>query len=216
MNRSTGLQCLIAAGLLVALIQTAGCPVITDGNGGGHGGPADDLWITPPGSVTGYSFQDTPLPADFFGPGSDPFDGRVYLKGVPFDCFDPDGPGPEINYCGLLPTDTIVRRLTDAGPTFPATVQIEIVELSLRSVQPITVSYFGGASFETWDVIAEVHIDAATGNVDPPQTAGTMTIRHEHADGGTFDSTLPVVANLTFVQVGGPGVVGPTPSPPAT
>ena len=115
----------------------------------------------------GTTYQDLHVPADFFGPGSDPFDGRVYLKGNPFDCFDPDGPGPEPLTCGLLPTDTIVRRLADVTP--PGTVAIQIVELKLQSVSPLIVSFFGGSSFQQWEMRAEIRVDPGTGAVDPPQ-----------------------------------------------
>ncbi len=162
---------------------------------------------------SGVTFDDLDLPAGFFGPGSDPFVGRVFLKGTWLDSFDPDGPGPAPSFPGLLPTDTIVRRVASAGPIFPATIPIEIVELSLVSISPITVTFFGGAVSQPWDVVAEVHVSPVTGAVVPPQLPGSMTIRHESAGGGTFDSTLPVTPLLTFREVGGPGIVGPMVSP---
>ncbi|MEK6677551.1 MAG: hypothetical protein AABZ47_18095, partial [Planctomycetota bacterium] len=72
-----------------------------------------------------------PIPNNFFDPGSDPFQGQILLTGLPID------PG------GLGTTDTIIRR--PSPPVFPAdppgtmgTVPIELVQLSLVSVQPIT------------------------------------------------------------------------------
>ncbi len=125
------------------------------------------------------------IPADFFGPGSDPFQGTVALQGVPIDTFGA--------FTGLSPTDTIVERLQDAGPIYPDTIDIEIVELSLESVAPIPVTYNGGQDPELWDVQVEVPANG-------PQDTGTMTIRHEYPDGGTFDSTLPVKPRLVFTR----------------
>jgi hypothetical protein len=174
--------------------------------------PGHDLLETD----TGTTLDDLMLPAGFFGPGSDPFVGRVFLKGMPFDCFDPDGPGPAPSFCGLVPTDTVIRRMAGAGPTFPATIPIEIVALSLRSASPLTVTFGGGASSTLWNLDVQVQVNPLTGAVDPPQALGSMTIRHDAAAaGGTFDSLLPVTPLLTFTEVGGPGTVGPMISPTA-
>lgn len=136
------------------------------------------------------------IPADFFGPGSDPFDGTVALEGVPFDSFG--------GFSGLLPTDTIVERLQEAGPVFPDTIDIEIVALELRSVDPVTITSNGGASSELWDLTVQVLEGPPT---DPVQQQGTMTIDHEFADGGTFDATLPVTPLFTFTNVAQPWMV---------
>lgn len=154
---------------------------------------------------TYMDFSANPLPADFFGPGSDPFDGVIALEGVPFDSFG--------GYNGLWPTDTIIRRNEDAGiPGFPDTIEIEMVALELRSVAPITVSLNGGMEFYDYDVTVSVP------EGDPEQEPGSMTIRHEGAEGGTFDiEALPVRPLLTFTPLTGPwGTVGPLywPEPP--
>jgi hypothetical protein len=170
-----------------------------------------DLLETDPGTT----LEDMNLPAGFFGPGSDPFVGRVYLRGVPFPCFDPDGPGPRPLFCDLLPTDTIVRRPVNAGPAFPTTIPIEIVQLSLVSIEPIKVTIAGSPT--EWSVSVNIQVDPGTGAVDPPQVSGTMTLRHETpgaAGGGTFDSVLPVKPYLTFTRVDVPGpVIGPIIAP---
>src|SRR5690348_12899539 len=75
------------------------------------------------------NFNNAPIPADFFDPGSEPFGDIIGFEGVPL------GPGET--------TDTLVERLDRAklSGAFPSsdTVPIQIVALSLASVAPITV-----------------------------------------------------------------------------
>jgi hypothetical protein len=177
---------------VAALLLTLGLPHILDGTA--RANPDPDV------AEAGYDLLETDsdntylhavLPADFFGPGSDPFDGVIYFEGVPIPDYQvPAGP----LFTELGPTSTIVERKDDAGPEFPATIEIEIVELSLVSVAPITVTY-GGGSPEDWNVTAEVAEN------DPNQTPGDMEVRHEDVDGGTFDSYLPVDPELTFMRI---------------
>ncbi len=182
-----------AAVVAVALALTAGrsdlARAATDTVQAGY-----DLLETD-GNNTSMDFINAPIPADFFGPGSDPFTSSVPLEGVPFDSFDP-GTGA---VTGLSPTDTIVERLQDAGPTgFPDTIDIEIVALELKSVSPITVTFNGGQDPEIWDLEVQVPPN------DPNQVIGSMTVRHEGANGGTFDAVLPVKPDLTFTKVSNP------------
>lgn len=146
------------------------------------------------------TWQDLSLPADFFGPGCAPFSGRVFFQGQPLPSFagNPD----------LSPTDTVVRRLENAGPFYPDTIPIEIVALSLVSTAPITVICTDGD--QTWSV------QAAIPEGDTQQSQGTMTVRHEYLNGGTFDSVLPVRPLITFTRLDAPGTIGPFyyPSPP--
>lgn len=139
-----------------------------------------DLWVTPPGHAE-HDFATSPLPADFFYPGSDPFLGFVLLQGT--------GSG-----CGG--SDTTVERLSDAIlPIIPSsdTIPIEIVELQLTSVAPITVT--GISPPEDW--ILDVTLPPS------PQPQGTMQIDHLDARGGTYDSTLPVCPLFTFTRISG-------------
>lgn len=144
--------------------------------------PGIDLWQTPPG-ISFQDFSGSPIPADFFGPGSDPFDGTIELEGSPLDL------------SALVFTDTIVRRIDvvvlAACPSEGITI-IEIFALKLINSAPITVTFNGGMNPELWDV--EVCLS------DLPQPQGTMTIRHECLDGGTYDSTLPVLPKLIFTR----------------
>ena len=117
------------------------------------------------------------LPPDFFGPGSDPFEGTVHLRS------------------GSLPfPDTVIRRDTQIPPAGPGTIPIEIVALNLVSVQPIIVTY-PDASPQQWDV----HLDIGTdrGLVNP-------TLGHIINDGGCYnvDSFFDIFVevNLTEIQ----------------
>ncbi len=150
------------------------------------------------------TWQDFALPAGFFGPGCAAYTGRINFEGVPFDTYNTKvGAGtPTTPYTGLSPTDTIVQRLAQAGPTFPASIPVKIVKLSLRSINNVVVACPDGT--EVWNTKAEVLEN------DQSQTPGKMTIRHEFADCGTFDVTLPVAPTLTFTRKGStPGVIGP-------
>lgn len=94
------------------------------------------------------------------------FDFGAPIGIVPFKG-SPVGPGN---------TDTIVQRLDDANlPAVgtQATIDIEMVELSLVSIDPVNV---GGQDFDV-----SVHLDPAQ-----PST-GQMTIWHDWPDNGTSD-----------------------------
>lgn len=86
--------------------------------------------------------------------------------------------------------DTIVERLQGIDP-FPVggsgTIQIILRQLSLQSVAPVNIN---GTLFNVFAVAL------------PNQTAGTMTVFHTNVGGGTYNSSLPVAAQLTFVPVG--------------
>ncbi len=132
------------------------------------------------------------IPAGFFDPGSDPFEGTVALKGLPI----PHYPG-----CGSFPlgnVDTIVERKTDAFLPFPPsidTVPIELVQLSLVSVNPIVVTYPTSPP-ELWNIKI----------VQSPTvpSVGSMTIDHSYSGGGTFSSTLTVYPLITFTRISPP------------
>ncbi len=147
----------------------------------------DDCWHTPVGPATamgiGGGDNIPPLPADFFGPGSDPFVGVVPLQG------DPIGPGN---------TDTKVKRLDDLilPPPFTSCdeVPIQIVGMNLVSVQPITVTYNGGQNPEQWDM----HVTLPE---NQPQAFGSLNSCKDDPNGGGYDLVIPVQPILTFVRV---------------
>ena len=123
------------------------------------------------------------IPPDFFAPGSEPFTGTIAYYGEPLGSF-PGCPGP------IDPTDTIVRRLSNA--VFPGgeTIPIELVQLSLVSVNPITVTYSGGPP-ELWDVRVTL----------PTPQPGTMTIAKTHPNGGVFSAQFNVRPVFIFTRV---------------
>jgi hypothetical protein len=150
--------------------------------------PGVDLWTTPDSTSYDSNFTFNPIPADFFGPGSDPFDGAVALKGKPL-VTSPGG--------SLGATDAIVERLDTAylpAVGVFAQVDIKIVALSLVSSSPITVTYDGGQNPEDWDV--EVCLSSTHA-----QDTGWMGMMRECCRGGWFTSTLPVLPKFTFVRV---------------
>jgi len=150
--------------------------------------PGIDMFVTS-GCGSHVDFAPTPLPANFFDPGSDAFSGDVPVTGEPLATAPP----------GIVfPVDTIIERQAQAvlplvcGPA--ATIPIEIVALDLRSCAPITVTYNGGMNPELWDV--EVSLSSIF-----PQQPGSMTIAHNCAEGGDFSATLPVTPKYVFTRL---------------
>ncbi len=156
--------------------------------------PGVDLFETPDDSMTVESlFTSVPLPADFFGPGSDPFDGIIAMEGSPLATLPPDTLGP---------TDVIIQRLEPAALDDPAssdTIPIQLVALSLRSTEPITVTYYGGQNPEDW--LVEICL---SGVLPPP--LGSMSIFRYCDSGGSFDVDIHDLAlKATFNRVNPPG-----------
>jgi len=160
-------------------------------------GPHTDLWYTPyheddpDNSYQDFTAEYT-IPAGFFGPGSEPFEGTVYFVGEPLD--------PETS-----DTDTVIERPFDPVQSWEPVgaiglVPLEITQLSLRSAEPILVLHDGGLP-GFWDV--RVGLSPST-----PAPMGQMTATKTHANGGTFNSTLYVQPLLTFTRVGGCGPGG--------
>lgn len=106
----------------------------------------------------------------------------IQLRGVPIDIFGEPLGG----------TDTIIQRTeaTDFSGSNPDAIPIEIVQLHLQSVQPFQIDCDG--DIQDW------MLDITEG---PAQPAGTMTIDLTHANGGTFQSLLPVTPLLTFIRL---------------
>lgn len=141
-------------------------------------------------SKTAYAyklFDLDPIPAGAFGPGSDPFTGRIDWTS-----------GPLTQFMGFsLPAgtvDTIVLRAGDAvlsGPGSSSTIPVQMVALSFSALHPISVTFDGGTRTEFWNV------DAVASN----NPVGTMTITQTSLGGGTFDSEFPVHPVFTFTRL---------------
>jgi len=177
----------------MAMMRITNSPVIIN--------PGMDLWTTPPGGVSYQEFPPSnPLPPGFFGPGSDPFIGHLELQGDPLQTMPP----------GILgPADTIVVRPQIAELPSNNIVPVQIVALSLVSIQPITVTYDGGQNPELWDV----RVSLSSSNAQPQ---GQIIIQAGPCDngGGTFESTLPVLPRFVFTRVGDGSNVVVDPGPP--
>lgn len=209
----------ISLALVMLLESTAAASTLTIPAG-------TDLLQTIPGSPPASgTFADGTLPAGFFGPGSDPFIGRIFLEGQPTGPlghtstpFVPVFNNPEVALLaqhgvldarsggGLPSTDTIVQR--NANAILPSigstdTVPIEILSLSLVSTQPITVTYQGGTLHSFFDVFVDL---------DPQsiQPLGSMNLTRTTNGGGTFSSLLPVISRITFTNTSptGPPALG--------
>ena len=118
----------------------------------------DDGWTTTNDGSTVLRFDLNPLPADFFGLGSDRMATAISLSGVPL-----------ANSGGVVwSTDTIVRRMAPTGPLALgscATVPIEFIALHLESA-PFGVTY-GGVPTETWKIVGGLSISAAQPIIRP-------------------------------------------------
>jgi hypothetical protein len=122
-----------------------------------------------------------PVPAGFFGPGSDAYSGPIQFAGVPID---PDAFGS---------ADTVVERVDTRSmpPPWPrgGLVGIQLMQLSLQSVAPVTVTYGAGAA-EPWDV--SLHV--GNSSVGHWQVAKTMT------SGGDLEGHVNLFPRFVFTR----------------
>ncbi len=144
----------------------------------------DDLYTSPCGTMGFGEGMDYPaIPSDFFGPGSDPFDGIIALQGGSSG----GSQSPE--------TDVLVSRLTELAPVTPPsteTVDIEIVALNLKSTTPIAVSWATGGPDSFFDVFVEI-------DFENPST-GTSDITQADEFGGEFTYDTKLYPTFTFVD----------------
>jgi hypothetical protein len=134
----------------------------------------DDAFETTGNGETYHNFQASPVPAGFFGTGSQQYAGLVPLVGVPLN--------PQVN-----DNDTVIHR--NQNVFTPGTTTITMTALNLKSINPITVSYNDGHT-EDWTVKV---------NLSTLQTSGgSMSF---NADGSAFDSSLSVYPKFTFTRV---------------
>jgi hypothetical protein len=161
---------LVGMGLLVGFFVTAKSRAAATSTFIEEG---DDEFETTGNGETYHNFSASPIPANFFGSGSQQYSGLVPLVGVPLN--------PAISQ-----VDTVIHRNNDVWT--PGTTSITMTGLSLKSINPITVTYTGGGS-ESWDVRVSLS--------DFKASTGSMSIE----DGGTFDSSLKVWPKFTFTRI---------------
>ncbi len=139
-----------------------------------------DYWATPE-AVLEFGSGDMPIiPADFFGPGSEPFNGSVIFRGLPL--------GPNSL------ADTIIERQQDSYGISTEPVNIELTGLSLKSVEPITITYNNGNPPEEYNVYIDLHSTSSTGQ---------MYIDRSETQGGTFEFSIDVWFTFIFQPVNG-------------
>ncbi len=168
------LRTVVGAALILALV--AGSPAF--GAEAIHKGV--DLWMT----VAGFaqtSFAEQPIPAGFFCEGSQAFTGKVKFKGAPL-AVEPAG--------SLGSIDTVVNRLDDAkfDAKGEATTRIQLMALSLVSVQPIETS------------CGKYNVSV---NLDGKQPETLMHIFQSEAFGGTYTAPLALNVKAVFTPVSG-------------
>jgi hypothetical protein len=160
----------LVVALLLGLSPLAADPVIQSGI---------DAFNTLPTGTTYYDFAHKPIPAGFFCKGSEPFTGRVELKGMPLAT----GSSGQ-----LRGADTVIERLADAAFDASGTAVTPIVfrALSMVSIDPIKTTC---GSFHVYISLAG------------RQRVTKMTIYRTQEGGGIFEAPLKVNARLTFIPV---------------
>jgi len=145
----------------------------------------DDQYTSPCGTIEfGENRDYDPIYADFFGPGSDPFDGIIALVGQPSD----GSQFPQADVIISRPSDILIE------PGMTETVPIEMIQLSLKSTDPIKVTYGGGMTESFFDVFVELEPGF-------PST-GTTDITQIDDYGGEFDYVIELFLEFTFIEVG--------------
>lgn len=182
----------VSAFLLIVGLWGTGCPQ-AGGPGGGNDNDQDanrqkqDLWTTDTASSSVQDFSFSPLPAGFFdfnGRSCDAFAGAASFVGTALSQ----------NSTGVA--DTVVTRGGD--PVSPSdsigatgTVAVQITGLNLHATEPIQVTCDGQAT--DW------YVQAALSDTASP--AGSLTALKTHDNGGTAETSLPVLLKLTFTNV---------------
>ena len=134
----------------------------------------NDEFETTGNGETYHNFQASPVPAGFFGTGSNQYAGLVPLVGVPVN--------PQVS-----DTDTIIHRNSDV--LTPGSTTISMTALNLAGINPITVTYADNHT-ESWTVKVNLSSVKASG--------GSMSF---NSDGSAFDSSLSVFPKFTFTRV---------------
>jgi hypothetical protein len=148
--------------------------------------PQFSLFQTDPSQNVFRFAGSSAIPAGFFTPDSQTFEGAANFGGDPLVTFQ----GQDVGNA-----DTVVERTADAAPGPDGSpgqpAPIELKALSLVSVTPIEVQT--GSGPQLWDV-------RATLSPSRPST-GSVTLTQTQPKGGTFDSQLTVYPVFTFTRL---------------
>jgi len=138
-----------------------------------------DLWRTTEDGSTHADFSKAPIPAGFFCSKSEPFTGRIGLRGVPVATNVPGSLGK---------TDTIVQRLDDAvfNKNGVAQTRVQVRSLNFESIAPVQTA--------CGQFTAKVSLDGE-------QPITRMRIIREDAGGGRFLAPISVNIKISFTPV---------------
>lgn len=171
---------MLGMALLVGVALIVGLFVTSQSTAAANAFPVmagNDEFETAGDGETFHDFGGSPIPANFFGSGSNAFSGLVALQGVPL------APGSNV--------DTVIQRHQTVSAPGGSTA-LTMTGLSLRGMGPITVTFNNGTPSQQWDVAVSLSAYKAS--------TGSMKI-----NASTFDSTLKVWPKFTFTRVGGGG-----------
>src|SRR3954454_12214821 len=149
--------------------------------------PQFSLFQTDPSQNVFRFAGSSAIPAGFFTPDSQTFEGAANFGGDPLVNFQ----GTDVGNA-----DTVIERTADAAPgpdgNLGDAAPIELRALSLVSVAPIEVRN-GSGTVEFWDV-------RATLSPSRP-SSGTFRLAQTAPNGGTFDSEITVYPVFTFTRL---------------
>ena len=137
-----------------------------------------DLWRTPGDGTTFADFSKQSIPAGFFCGGSEPFTGRIVLKGVPIASSGAVGGA-----------DTIIQRLDNAAfnKRGVATTRIQMRAMQFEGVAPL----------KTACGLFKLRV-----TLDGEQPVTTMRIVRDNEKGGRFFAPIWVNIKLSFEPIG--------------
>ena len=148
--------------------------------------PGFDLFQTDPEQNVFKFTGKYAIPAGFFTPDSQPFEGFVNFGGEPINVFQ----GHDVGNA-----DTVVHRTAEAAPgengTTGEPAPVVLQQLSLVGIAPIEV--VTGQTTQRWDV------HATLSSVRP--STGTIRLRQTEANGGSLDSQVTVYPRFTFTRL---------------
>lgn len=136
-----------------------------------------------------------PIPAGFFGQGSDPWVGPISCVGIPLD---PSGDAPTAD---LVVQHEAIEWIPNPEKRFgpreiPKSYRLrcQMVRLHERAIQPLTVTYDSGKYSEKWDV------EVTLAKEHPGGGMIEITKINPDGNGGFADIEIAVKVDFTFKQ----------------